>query len=89
VLGYFQDVEHLRPDVELVAWPLEDPFSFDPKLVAQTLQAEVGQRPVFLASLSQQFYDASTLEAEYCIVPEDNLYRVYPTAAEAPTACLR
>jgi hypothetical protein len=33
--------------------------------------------PVYLASLSDRFYAASRLVEMYCIVPENDLYRLY------------
>jgi hypothetical protein len=80
VLRYFQAVEGLRPDVTLMGWPTQDPFSFDTRQVAQLIEAEVGRRPIYLASLSDEFYAVSALEQHYCFVPEHELYRLYPRA---------
>ncbi len=85
VLRYFTVVEGLRPDVEIIGWPAEDPFLFDSGLAVGVVAAELPRRPVYLASLSTQFYDASTLLADYCIVPEHNLYRIYPPETAADT----
>lgn len=92
VLRYFGAVEGLRPDVAVLGWPTADPFSFDPTLVREAVAANAGARPVYLASLSEQFYAASQLLRDACIVPEHNLYRVYPreeaTSFERSDACL-
>ncbi len=77
VLRYFELVEHLRADVELVAWPLEDIERFDSSIALKRVADEIQTRPVYLASLDERFYAASALAREYCIVPESNLYRVY------------
>jgi hypothetical protein len=84
VLRYFTVVERRRPDVEIRGWPLEDPFGFDPALATAVVAAELPVRPVYLASLSPAFYDAHALLSQYCIVPENNLYRVYPRGEERP-----
>jgi hypothetical protein len=81
VLGYFSTVEGIRPDIEIAGWPMEDPFSFDADLAIRLIEDQVVHRPVYLASLSEKFYRASYLAKDYCIVPELNLYRVYPTSA--------
>lgn len=78
VLRYFTDVQRLRPDVSIVGWPTQDPFTFDSRLVLKVIEDSLPLHPVFLASLSDQFYAASKLMEKYCIVPEDNLYRLYP-----------
>jgi hypothetical protein len=77
VLRYFHVVEGRRPDVEILGWPLEDPFNFDPALATAVIAAELPHRPVYLASLSTEFYDVARLLAAHCIVAEHNLYRVY------------
>jgi hypothetical protein len=41
------------------------------------IQTSFPNRPVYLASLSDRFYSASRLIEIYCIVPENNLYRLY------------
>ena len=89
VLRYFMVVDGLRPDVTLVTWTTEDPFTFDSGQALQVVADELPRRPVYLASLSEEFYDAPTLLAEYCIVPEDLLYRVYPRDDEIERPCLR
>jgi hypothetical protein len=88
VLGYLQAVRDLRTDVELVTWTTVDPFTFDSDRVVQLVAEAAPQRPVYLASLSEEFYDAPTLLAEYCIVEEDNLYRVYARDDGVERPCL-
>jgi hypothetical protein len=80
ILRYFKTVETLRPDVAILGWPTEDPFAFDAQLVLNTVEDSFPERPVYLASLSEKYYAASTLISEYCIVPENNLYRLYEKA---------
>ena len=77
ILRYFTKVRPLRPDVTVLGWPTQDPFSFDSQLVVDVVKNSFPEYPVYLASLSQKFYAASTLIDEYCIVPENNLYRLY------------
>ncbi len=77
ILRYFHNVEGLRPDVTILGWPTDDPFSFDSQLVLNTVEDSLPERPVYLASLSEKFYSASTLIETYCVVPENNLYRLY------------
>jgi hypothetical protein len=89
VLRYFTVVEGLRPDVTILGWPLEDPFRFDPVLATGVIAAELPGRPVYLASLSEEFYNAPLLLAEYCIVPEHNLYRIYPPDEAKERPCLQ
>jgi hypothetical protein len=88
VLRHFAVVEQMRPDVTLLGWPTEDPFTFDPALVTSTVAAELPDRPVYLASLSGRFYAADSLLEATCIVPEHNLYRVYPLAKADGRDCL-
>jgi hypothetical protein len=54
------------------------PGSFDPQLVLDVIEESLPEHPVYLASLSEKFYASSKLIEMYCIVPENNLYRVYP-----------
>ncbi len=77
ILRYFKKVENLRPDVTIHGWPIEDPFTFDSQLVSSVIEDAFPERPVYLASLSEKFYAASTLIETYCVVPENNLYRLY------------
>lgn len=88
VLRYFAVVEGLRADVEILGWPTEDPFSFDPALAVTAVDTAVTTRPVYLASLSEEFYAASDLLARYCIVPEHGLYRVLARADGVERPCL-
>ncbi len=88
VLRYFMVVDGLRPDVELVTWTTQDPFTFDSNQALQVVAEELPHRPVYLASLSEEFYAAPTLLAEYCIVPEDLLYRIYPRDDKVERPCL-
>ena len=88
VLRYFQVVEAMRPDITLFGWPTEDPFTFDPGLVSETIAANVDSRPIYLASLSDQFYAASELLNKYCILEEHNLYRVYTHSEAEDLDCL-
>lgn len=88
VLRYFAVVEGMRPDVALVGWPTVDPFTFDPALAREKIAADLPQRPVYLASLSEEFYDARTLLTLYCVQPEDNLYRIYSRSAADEQTCL-
>ena len=77
ILRYFTKVRSLRPDITVLGWPTQDPFSFDSQLVVDVVKNSFPEHPVYLASLSQKFYAASTLIDDYCIVPENNLYRLY------------
>jgi hypothetical protein len=77
ILRYFSKVQKVRPDVTVLGWPTHDPFTFDAQLVQQVIEESFPERPVYLASLSDRFYDSSTLIKTYCIVPENNLYRLY------------
>jgi len=88
VFRYFAAIEGRRPDVEVIGWPTVDPFAFDPALAVATVEEYAGRQPVYLASLSEAFYAASTLAERYCIVPEHNLYRLYGKEA-AGRPCVR
>lgn len=77
VLSYFAAVEGSRPDLEIVGWPREDPFEFDTTLALERIEADIDVRPIFLASLSEEYYGISELNKTYCIIPEHNLYRLY------------
>jgi hypothetical protein len=87
VFRYFMVVEGRRPDVEVVGWPTDDPFHFDSATAVRLVDDSIGRRPVYLASLSESFYAASTLAARYCIVVEHQLYRLLP-APSAGVECL-
>lgn len=78
ILRYFTKVKPLRSDVTVLGWATHDPFSFDSQLVLDAVESSFPGHPIYLASLSQRFYAASTLVEKYCIVPESNLYRLYP-----------
>jgi hypothetical protein len=77
ILRYFTKVEKVRPDLEVVGWPTQDPFSFESRLALDMIEDSFPSRPVYVASLSDRFYAASRLIEIYCIVPENNLYRLY------------
>ncbi|MEW6240626.1 MAG: DUF2723 domain-containing protein [Chloroflexota bacterium] len=87
ILRYFYKVEKMRPDVTILGWHTEDPFSFDSQLVLDVIADSFPARPVYLASLSDQYYAASKLISDYCIVPENNLYRLYERS-NAALSCL-
>lgn len=76
ILRYFTKVDGVRSDVTVIGWPTEDPFSFDPQLGLDLIEDSIPNRPVYLASLSDRFYATSELIKKYCIVPENNLYRL-------------
>lgn len=78
VLRHFTAVEGLRPDVTILGWITVAPASFDPRLVLDVIEVNFPEHPIYLASLSERFYAASALVETYCIVPENNLYRLYP-----------
>jgi hypothetical protein len=77
IFRYFTKVSPIRRDVTVVGWATEDPFSFDSQLALDVVEDSFPSRPVYLASLSDRFYAASKLVDEYCIVPENKLYRLY------------
>jgi hypothetical protein len=78
VLRHFHKVMGVRPDVTIMGFPTDDPFSFDPYLVLKVIAESFPERPIYVASLSDRFYAASKLIEMYCILPENNLYRLYP-----------
>ena len=84
ILRYFHKIMGVRPDVTIYGWPTQDPFSFDPKLVLNVIEDSLPDHPIYLASLSDRFYAASKLIEMYCILPEDNLYRLYPKDSYNP-----
>jgi hypothetical protein len=88
ILRYLTAVEGRRPDVEIAGWPTDDPFGFDSARAVQLVEASLPVRPVYLASLSEEFYAASTLAQRYCIVIEHDLYRVLPSQ-EDRAGCLQ
>jgi len=73
----------LRSDVTVVGWATEDPFYFNSQLALDMIEKSFPERPVYLASLSDKFYAASKLVEMYCIVPENDLYRLYPKGDDA------
>ena len=77
ILRYFTKIKGVRPDVTVVGWPTQDPFSFDPQLALQVIDDSFPDRPIYLASLSDRFYASSKLVEMYCVVTENNLYRLY------------
>ena len=77
ILRYFTKVKKARSDVTVIGWADEDPFSFDAQLALNIIEETFPERPIYLASLSDRFYAASKLIELYCIVPENNLYRLY------------
>jgi hypothetical protein len=77
ILRYFTEIKGYRSDVTVLGWPTQDPFSFDPQLVLKEINDSFPQRPIYLASLSEKFYASSKLIDTFCIVPENNLYRLY------------
>lgn len=78
IFRYFTKIKKLRPDVEVIGWATQDPFSFDSQLALNVIESFFPTHPVYLASLSDKFYAASKLVEMYCILPENNLYRLYP-----------
>jgi hypothetical protein len=78
ILRYFTKVQKVRADVTVFGWPTQDPFSFNSQLVLDMIKGSFAEHPIYLASLSDRFYSASKLIEIYCIVPEHNLYRLYP-----------
>jgi len=77
ILRYFTRIAKLRPDVTVAGWPTDDPFSFVSGRAVALIDDSFPEQPVYLASLSERFYAASELVEKYCIVPENNLYRLY------------
>ncbi len=78
IFRYFTEITKVRSDVTVLGWPTQDPFYFDSQLALNAIKDSFPNRPVYLASLSDRFYVASELIKDYCIVPENNLYRLYP-----------
>ena len=87
VLRYFSKVRGVRSDVSVLGWPTQDPAAFDNQDVLNVIEESMPDRPVYLASLSDRFYAASKLLEIYCIVPENNLYRIHPKG-ESGLQCL-
>jgi len=78
ILRYFTGVKKMRSDITVLGWPTQDPFSFDSRLALDVIEDSIPEHPIYLASLSDKFYASSKLIEIYCIVPENNLYRLYP-----------
>jgi len=78
IFRYFTRVDGFRADVTVLGWPTQDPFSFDSQLVLDAIEDSFPEHPIYLASLSDKFYSASKLIEIYCLVPENNLYRIHP-----------
>lgn len=78
VLRHFTKIEGVRPDVIVFGWMTSAPASFEPQLVIDVVEESFSEHPIYLASLSERFYASSKLIEMYCIIPENNLYRLYP-----------
>lgn len=76
VFSYFSSIKGERADIEILSWLTEDTFLFDSQIVVQIIESQISNRPVYLASLSEEFYNASFLIKKYCIYPDLNLYRI-------------
>jgi hypothetical protein len=87
ILRYFTKIKEFRSDVSVEGWADQEPFAFDSQLALDLIEDAFPERPVYLASLSDKFYAASNLIEMYCIIPEDNLYRLY-LDRNSPQACL-
>jgi hypothetical protein len=77
IFRYYTKIKKFRPDIIVVGWANQDPFSFDSQLALDVIEDAFPEHPVYLASLSDKFYAASKLVEMYCILPENNLYRLY------------
>ncbi len=77
IFRYFTKIKKVRSDITVVGWATEDPFHFDSQLALDVIEESLPERPVYLASLSDKFYASSKLVELYCIVPENNIYRLY------------
>jgi len=86
VLRYFQAVEGLRPDARLEMLIFEPGNQDMPRTVLAKVQAERGCRPLYLASLHPKSYPLTALAAEFEIVPEANLFRLWPRQPQPPPA---
>ncbi len=84
IFRYFTKIDNLRPDVTVIGWATEDPFYFDSQLTLDVIEEYFPEHPIYLASLSEKFYAASRLVEMYCIIPENNLYRLYPKGNITP-----
>lgn len=77
ILRYFAKIKKIRSDVTVVGWENQDPFNFDSQQALEVVRYTLSDYPVYLASLSDKFYAASKLIEMYCILPENNLYRIH------------
>jgi hypothetical protein len=77
IFRYFTKIKKFRSDVTVVGWANQDPFSFDSRLALNVIEDSFPEHPIYLASLSEKIYGASKLVEMYCILPENNLYRLY------------
>ena len=84
IFRYFTRIKKLRSDVTVVGWATEDPFYFDSQLALDLIEQSFPEHPVYLASLSDKFYASSKLVELYCIVPGNNIYRVYQRGDNDP-----
>jgi hypothetical protein len=75
VLRYFQLVEGLRPDVRLELM-LFGPWDNMSQAILTQVHAQIGCRPLYLASLHPGAYPLEKLRTEFDLVPEANLYRL-------------
>jgi hypothetical protein len=83
ILRYFTKIKKIRSDVTVIGWANQDPFYFDSQLSLDTIEDSLPEHPVYLASLSDKFYAASELVEMYCVIPENNLYRLYRIGNQA------
>lgn len=77
ILRYFTKIKKVRSDVTVEGWANQEPFAFDSQFALDVIKVSFPEHPVYLASLSDKFYAASKLVEIYCILPENNLYRLY------------
>ena len=77
IFRYFTKIKKFRSDVSVIGWATQEPFSFDSQLALNVIESSFPEHPIYLASLSDKFYAASKLVEMYCILPENNLYRLY------------
>ncbi|HKJ37964.1 MAG TPA: hypothetical protein VJ972_04260, partial [Anaerolineales bacterium] len=77
ILRHFTKVEGVRPNVTVHGWMTSAPASFDSQLVLDVIEESFPEHPICLASLSERFYASPKLIEMYCILPENNLYRLY------------
>ena len=85
-LRYFNRFEGMRQDITVAGWTPVDPFVFDSNIIVDEVKRQIEERPVFLASLDVDFYQADYLMKNYCIATEANLYRVFPFDSDSADA---